>query len=173
LQYNGRIQEEILKIRMEGDIPNITSELKSYFNAWKANPKGRDAWVDARIGFDGDEATMLEDLLSLLGEDKHVFWVALLQKPFTKEEHMLKQSQLSMNMKDTADFIAALMQEISEGEGRPKDIPFALKSRKIVDGKSGNKNGDDDKTTDCKNVPKAVYVMFPWDKIKEGTQLFA
>jgi len=49
------------------------------------------SWVDVRIGFDMDQATLLEDWTSMLSEDKHVFYVSTLQLPHTKEEHMLKQ----------------------------------------------------------------------------------
>jgi len=175
LQHNGLKPEEVPKISTEQDIPTVVSELKVYFHNWKANTKGKYLWVDVRIGFDSDQATFLEDWTSVLSEDKHVFYVSTLQLPYTKEEYMLKQSHKSMNPTEHASVLMNLMEDIATKEGKPYKIQLALKMRKIVDGKPVDyeKQWNDGEKEDWDKVPKAVYVIFPRDQMKQGTRLLS
>jgi len=149
-----------------------------YFHNWRANTKGKFLWVDVRIRFDTDQATFLEDWTSMLSEDKHVFYVSTLQLPYTKEEYMLKQLQKSMNPMEHAAFLMNLIEDISTTEGKQQKISLALKMRKIVDGRpvdydKKQTTADDNDKMDWDKVPKVVYVIFPRDKLKQGTRLLS
>jgi len=179
-QYNGKILEEVPKISLAQDIPTVVSELKIYFNNWKVNTKSKLVWLDVRIGFNSNRATFLEDWVSMLSDNKHKFWVATLQKPFTKEEYMLKESHPDMNADEHCRLLLALMTKISKEEGCPKDILMAFKQRKIMDGNYSKQNknneeggGEDEGKKSWNKVHKAIYITLPHNRLKEGTRLLS
>ena len=55
------------------DIPSRISELQIFHPTLKPNPMQNDIWAQARIGFDQDRATFLQDMGSFLVGIKSVF----------------------------------------------------------------------------------------------------
>jgi len=80
-----------------------------------------------------------------------------------------------MNVPEHAAFLMSLMEDVSTKEGKMQKIQLALKIRKIVDGKPVDyeKQWSVGDKEDWDKVPKAVYVIFPRDKLKQGTRLLS
>ena len=117
------------------DIPSRISELQIFHPTLKPNPMQNDVWVQARISFNQDRATFLQDMGGSLMGIKSVFYENALRVPHSSKNYMLMQSHPSLNATEHLRVLKNIMFDISVTEKCPKSIVFTLKVKSVMDGK--------------------------------------
>ena len=130
-----------------------------------------DVWAQARIGFDQDRATFLQDMGGSLMGIKSVFYENALQVPHSSKNYMLMQSHPSLNTTEHLQVLKNIMFDVSVTEKRPKSIVFTLKVKSVMDGKCSKMTGLKDTSGDRIINKKACYVIFEKGHEKDGSWL--
>lgn len=146
-------------ISQPSEFPELAYGLKTFFPDFRPSDKPRtpELWLAVHIVYNQEEGQFLENIKAVLQPMGVDFYKSPLQRPFTSEHYVFRFAQLDMNLQDTQEVLSKLMYQNSVKEGRAKQLPFALKLRKIIDGKKGDSNTTHSENDWQKN--RAVYVI--------------
>ena len=153
------------------DIPSRISELQIFHPTLKPNPMQNDVWAQARISFNQDRATFLQDMGGSLTGIKLAFYENALQVPHSSKNYMLMQSHPSLNATEHLQVLKNIMFDISVTEKRPKSIVFTLKVKSVMDGKCSKMTGPKDTSGDRIINKKACYIISEKGHEKDGSWL--